>query len=230
MKGKLYGVGVGPGDPELLTLKAVRIIEEADVLIVPGKEPEETAAYRIAEQAVKDLKQRTVIGVDMPMIKDKMLLEESHKKAERTITAILEEGKTAAFLTLGDPCIYSTYIYIHKRVEAAGYDTEIINGIPSFLAVSARLNQGLVEKAEMLHVIPATFQIEEGMKLSGTKVLMKSGRRMGKVKAYLKEHGMEAAMVERCGMEGEAVYRSTEDIPEDAGYYSIVIVKDGEEV
>ena len=66
-----------------------------------------------------------------------------------------------AFLTLGDPTVYSTYLYVHKRVEAAGYETEIVSGITSFCAVAARLNMGLVEKAEPLHVIPASYQIEE---------------------------------------------------------------------
>lgn len=73
--------------------------------------------------------------------------------------------------------MYSTYIYIHKRICDLGYDTEIVSGIASFCAVSARLNTGLVEKAEPLHVIPASYQIEDAMKLPGTKVLMKAGKK-----------------------------------------------------
>lgn len=83
-------------------------------------------------------------------------------------------GQKVVFLTLGDPTVYSTYLYVHKRVAQMGYDTEIVSGITSFCAVSARFNQGLVEKAQQLHVIPASYQIEEALKLPGTKVLMKN--------------------------------------------------------
>ena len=83
----------------------------------------------------------------------------------------LEAGRNCVFLTLGDPCIYSTYIYVHKQLSKQGYQTEIVSGIPSFLAVSAKLNEGLVEGAQMLHVIPATYQVEEGMDLPERKCL-----------------------------------------------------------
>lgn len=231
MSGTLYGVGVGPGDPELLTLKAARILNETRVWIVPGACPKETIAYQIASQAIKDLDGKQIVGVHMPMIKEKNRLLECHKKAAYTIIEYLEAGEDVAFLTLGDPCIYSTYIYVQQFVKEAGYSTVIINGIPSFLAVSACLGEGLVEKAEMLHIIPATYQIEEGMNLTGTKVLMKAGTKMGQVKAYLKEHQLNGKMVERCTMEGERIYKTTNEIPEDAGYYSLLIVKEsGEKV
>lgn len=226
MAGKLYGIGVGPGDPELLTLKAVRLIKECEVIAVPGKKKEETTAYQIVKQAVSEIEEKECLEVDMPMTKDAKKLELSHEVAFQTVAQKLKEGKNVAFLTLGDPCVYSTYIYIHQKIEKAGYETEIISGIPSFCAVSARLNMGLVEKDQMLHIIPSSYGIEEGMKLSGTRVLMKAGRKMGQVKKHLMEMNIQASMVENCGMINEKIFHNVDDIPEEAGYYSLIIVKE----
>lgn len=226
MFGKLYGVGVGPGDPELLTIKAVRIIKEADVLAVPGEQKEGSVAYRIAKQAINEIDKKEIISIPMPMTKDEKRLEESHKKGAEEIINYLEMGKTVAFLTLGDPTIYSTYIYLHKRMKESGYETEIISGIPSFCAVAAKLNQGLVEKNEQLHVIPSSYDIEDTIALSGTKVLMKSGKKISTVIEYLKTKDCQVSMVENCGMEDEKIYRSLDEIKDDAGYYSLIIVKE----
>lgn len=226
MKAKLYGIGVGPGDPELLTLKALRVIKESDVVALPGEAPMDTVAYKIVVQAYPELAGKELLAVHMPMTKDPVKLENSHSQGAEAIAKLLDQGKQVAFLTLGDPTVYSTYIYVHKRVEAAGYPVEIISGITSFCAVAAKLNTGLVEKAEPLHVVPASYQIEDSLKLPGTKILMKAGKQMGNVKRMLKENDEEAVMIENCGMPGEKIYRSVEEIPEDAGYYSLIIVKE----
>ena len=147
-------------------------------------------------------------------------------KEQKIIAEWLEKGKNVVFLTLGDPTVYSTYIYVHKRVEQLGYATEIVSGITSFCAVSARFNEGLVEKSQQLHVIPASYQIEEALKLPGTKVLMKTGKKMQEVKAQIKASDNKAEMIENCGMPDEKIYRSVEEIPDDAGYYSLIIVKE----
>lgn len=229
MAGKLYGVGVGPGNPELLTLQAVRVIKACDVLIVPGENPQETVAYKIAESGIPQIAEKKIIGVHMPMTKDKEQLAVFHEKAAAVIGKILESGADAAFLTLGDPCIYSTYLYIHKQIQRAGYETQIINGIPSFLAVSAKLNEGLAEQSEMLHVIPASYQIEEGLSLKGTKVLMKAGKKVKNVREYLQQEKLSGKVVECCGMENEKVYLSAEELPDDLSYYSIIVVKEEKE-
>lgn len=102
----------------------------------------------------------------------------------------------------------------------------MVSGIPSFCAVAAALNISLTEKAESLHIIPASYPIEEALKLSGTKVLMKSGKKLGKVREQLLEKGVDARMVENCGMEGERHYLSTEEMPEQGSYYSLIVVKE----
>lgn len=228
MKGKLYGVGVGPGDPELLTLKALRLIKESDVIAVPGLEATSSVAYQIASQAYDKLEQKQIIGIHMPMIKDKEKLQNSYEAGAKTLMSYLDQGKQVAFLTLGDPTIYSTYLYLHKIITKQGYETQIVSGIPSFCAVAARLNIGLVEKAQELHIIPASYQIEEGLQLSGTKVLMKAGRQMPVVKQSLKEANQTAVMIENCGMKEEKIYNNIDEIPDQAGYYSLIIVKDEE--
>ena len=226
MKAKLYGVGIGPGDPELLTLKALRIIRESDVIALPGSEPKDTVAYQIVKGAYPELDQKELLAVDMPMTKDPEKLEKSHEEGADKIRGCLEKGLQVAFLTLGDPTVYSTYLYVHKKVIASGYEAEIISGITSFCAVAARLNMGLVEKAEPLHVMPASYQISDALKLPGTKVLMKAGKKMKQVKEELKAMGAQAVMIENCGMPNEKIYWNVDEIPEDAGYYSLIIVKE----
>ena len=226
MKGKLYGIGVGPGDPELMTLKAVRIIKESDVIVAPGEVAENTVAYKIAMRACPFLSEKHVVGIDMPMTKDDEKRKASHENATSIVRKLLEEGKNVGFLTLGDPTIYATYIYVHQRIEKMGYETEIISGITSFCAAAAKLNIGLVEKEEMLHVLPASYEIEEALKYPGTKVLMKTASKMKEVKEKLRKYDATVQMVENCGLENEKVYGSLEEIPAKSSYFSLVIVKE----
>ncbi len=229
MQGKLYGVGVGPGDPELLTLKALRLIKENEVIAVPGKDIQASVAYQIVKGAYEDLDKKTLIPVAMPMTKDPQVLKTNHDKAADQVEDYLREGKNVVFLTLGDTTVYSTYLYVHKRILERGYEAEIVSGITSFCAVAARLNMGLVEADQPLHVIPATYkaqEMEEILKIPGTKVLMKTGKKMKQVKESIEKSGQKAVMIENCGMPSEKIYRSVEEIPEDSGYYSLIIVKE----
>lgn len=226
MVGKLYGLGIGPGDPELITKKALRIIEESDIILVPGTKKEDSVAYRIAKKAYERLDKKEIVTIPMPMTKEKEILKRSHEEGAEIVEKLVKQGKQVAFLTLGDPTVYSTYLYIHKRMVKKGFETEIISGITSFCAVAARLNIGLVEKAEPLHIIPASYQIEEALELPGTKVLMKAGKNITEVKKILQKKKAEIYMIENCGMDNERIYNRVEEIPEDAGYYSLIIVKE----
>lgn len=227
MTGKLYGVGVGPGDPELMTLKAIKIIEKTTIIALPQTGEEDITAYTIASKVV-DFNQKEILKLSMPMTKDKEILSQCHDEAARLIIERLSRGDDVAFLTLGDPTIYSTYMYIHKRVVDAGFQTQIVEGITSFCAAAARLNISLCEGSDMLHIIPATYGDDSYLDLKGTKVLMKSGKTIGKVKEKLKSRGLleKAMMVECCTMENERVYKSLAGIDNDKSYFSIIVVKE----
>ena len=226
MKGTLYGVGVGPGDPELMTLKAVRLIRENKIIAVPGADPKETVAYKIAVQAVPELAEKELLPIYMPMTHDPEELERNHAKGAQTLESHLEQGNNIVFLTLGDPCVYSTFSYLQKRVEQDGYPTALVSGITSFCAAAARLNIPLSEWNEQLHIVPAVHRLDSTLSESSNYILMKSGKKMNQVKEILAQSNRDVMMVENCGMENEHIYRSVEEIPDDAGYYSLIIAKE----
>ena len=226
MKGTLTGVGVGPGDPELMTIKAVKRLEECQVLAVPDADKGESTAYKIAVQACPAIAQKPAMTVRMPMTHDLTVLKASHRAAADRIEAELDRGRNVAFLTLGDPTVYATYLYVHQIIAEDGYPTEIVSGVPSFCAAAARLGISLAERSQMLHIVPSSHGVEQALAMPGVKVLMKAGSKMGQVRKALVESGMEVNMVENCGMPGERVFRCAEDIPEDAGYFSLIIAKD----
>lgn len=229
MRGILYGVGVGPGDPELLTLKALKRIREADVLAIPKTDEKEQTAFSIVSQ-LEDLSCKEKYFAYMPMTRDKEELSACHERAARDIAEYLDQGKHVAFLTLGDPSVYSTYSYVHKKILNRGYEAEIIPGVTSFCAVAARLNHPLCEGGEPLHVLPASYgDTEDYLSWKGTKVLMKSGREFGKVRKLLQKKGLmqEAQMVSCCGMENEQVFRDISEADEEASYFSVIVVKEG---
>lgn len=222
--GKLWGVGVGPGDPELLTVKAVRVLREADVVIVPDASSGDKVALNIAKDYLKG---KQIQFVKTPMVRDKAVMDAAHEQAADTISALLDDGKQVAFLTLGDPAIYSTYMYIHQKVLRRGYAVEVVPGIPSFCAAAARLNQSLCLGREPLTIIPASHDQNDLMDLPGNKVFMKAGRSILELQQALGEKGLleGASMVENCSMENEHVYPHFADLKEPSGYFSLVIVK-----
>ena len=128
MKGVLYGVGVGPGDPELLTLKAARLIRECDEIAVPHKEKDKCFALRIASGAVPEIDEKPILEIDMPMTRDMAVRERAYEAGAAKLAAALDEGKTVVFLTLGDPTVYSTYGYLHARLAELGYDARLVQG------------------------------------------------------------------------------------------------------
>ncbi len=226
MSAMLTGIGVGPGDPELMTLKAMKKLQACDLLVVPDADKGESTAYKIAVQAYPDLESKPTLVVRMPMTHDRAQWRASHRAAADQIEAQLDQGKHVAFITLGDPTVYATYMYVHKMVADDGYPTEIVSGIPSFCAVAAKLNISLAEGSQMLHIVPSSHGIESALTLPGVKVLMKAGSKMGKVRSQLIQADMDVSMVENCGMPTERVFHSAEEIPEDAGYFSLIIAKD----
>ncbi|MDD4722908.1 MAG: precorrin-2 C(20)-methyltransferase, partial [Acidaminococcaceae bacterium] len=199
MEGTLYSVGVGPGDPELMTLKAVRLIVEADVIAIPQGDNDILTAKNIVSQVV-DLQKKEQLLVYMPMTKDMKAMDKAHDEGADAIVKLLKAGKNVVFITLGDPTVYATCIYVHKRVLAKGYKAELIPGVPSFCAVAAKLNVALCERAEPLIILPGSYK-ESAAFLDGpgNKVLMKSASQIAKVRDELKERNIisHAARVER---------------------------------
>ena len=111
-QGKLYGVGVGPGDPELVTRKAERILRGADVVAVPDKGAGEKTALHIVREFVEG---KELLCCPTPMVRDRSLLDGCYERIAEDICALLDQGRSVAFITLGDPTVYSTYIYVHSQ-------------------------------------------------------------------------------------------------------------------
>ena len=224
MKGTFYGIGVGPGDPELLTIKAARLIHGCDMLAIPHRDPEKCFAYRIACSAVPEAKEKPVLCVDMPMTHDKAVREAAYEAGAAAIANALTEGKTVVFVTLGDPSVYSTFAYLAAKVSAAGYAVQWIPGVPSFCAAAAKLQTPLCTDREELHILPGGINTEKALAYPGTKVFMKG--ELGPLLDAIEQSGKSAQAVENCGTENERVYRTAGEIPKDAGYYLVTIVKE----
>lgn len=221
-------MGVGPGDPRLMTYLAVETIVKCPVIAVPAKGREHAVSYRIASGIVKDLDRKECLNLSTPMTKDKKVLDENYKAAADQITEQLDAGRDVAYLTLGDPTIYSTYIYIHRIVRERGYETRIVSGVPSFCAAAAKISDSLADRAEQLHIIPSTYDIEEALTYPGSKVLMKAASKLPYVKQTLREKNVTAAIIENCGLPGERIYGLSDDMPKEASYYTTVVVKENE--
>lgn len=228
IRGILYGVGIGPGDSDLLTIKAIKILNDADVIVFPGEVPEKTIAWSIIKPVV-ELEGKELVGIPFPMTKDRMVLDESHRNGAEIIKQYLDRGLNAAFPTLGDPSVYSTFTYVNKILKKDGYDTKVIPGIPSFCAAAAKINEPLGEEHEQIHIIPSSYGIDEALELQGTKVLMKAGRKIGQVIDDVNKRGLKMILAENLGMTDEKIILDpSPDIT--AGYYTLIIVKDSQEV
>ena len=218
MNGILYGLGVGPGDPELITIKALRIMEKADVIACPARGTSPGIAFQIAEQAYPDITLKEMLLLDFPM--DKGDQSAVHRKAAEQLTEKLREGKSAAFLTLGDPAFYSTFSYISDMIRAEGYQVEMVSGVTSFSAAAARLLISIASGDE-----PVMITTGEIRDFDGTLIVMKSGRNLKAMKEKIAESGKTVYLVENCGMPDEKVYSGISSIPDQAGYFSTLIIK-----
>lgn len=215
MSGVFYGVGVGPGDPELLTVKAIKVIEAADVIIAPKTEKKEgSVALTIASPYVKP-------GVEIltqvfPMVSDTEILTEAWESNKQSIIALLAAGKKVVFLTLGDPMFYSTYIYVFRLLENSGYPIETIPGITAFCAIGSKLGYPLVEGNDILSIIPATIdedKLDQALAMSDNVVLMKVYKNYQQVVEKLTRHNLadKAVMISRCGLPDEEVIYDLND-------------------
>ena len=202
-----------------------RILTEADVIAVPDKGTGEKTALSIIGPLAEG---KPLLYCAAPMTRDPDCLEAAYEQNARQIAALLDEGKTVAFITLGDPSIYSTYLYTHRKVLAMGYEGKLIPGVPSFCAVAAALGGGLCEGSERLMIVPASHKdVSDCLAVDANYIFMKAGREIGRLRDTLAEQGLldHAAMVENCGMETERVFPRFAEAPADSGYFSVVVVK-----
>jgi precorrin-2/cobalt-factor-2 C20-methyltransferase len=177
---KLYCVGCGPGDPELVTVKAANTIMAAEVIFAPtAREGKPSIALSVVERYV-DKSARTASLV-FPMVKDRDALREYWKKNAQEIADAVRTGKRVVYLTVGDPALYSTWIYVHRELQANHKDieVEIIPGIASMFAIAAKAKVSLAEGEETLAIVPACYDIERVRKASeacDTVIFLKDGR------------------------------------------------------
>ncbi len=222
--GIFYSVGVGPGDPKLLTLLAVETIQRCPVIALPDSGASENAARSIAAQWLQN---KEILLCEMPMTRNPEKLRAARQSSVELLASYLSAGKDIAFLTLGDPAIYATPMYLHTQLKKMGFKTRMIPGVPSFCAAAAALDVPLCEGGEMLHIVPASYaDTAQALGMEGTKVLMKAGKSIGEVKAQIDPAAMCAMAAERCGMAGEKLHPTLDTLGLDASYFSVVLVRD----
>lgn len=224
--GTFYTLGVGPGDPELLTRKACRILERCPVIAAPRTASGEMLALDIAKGAV-DLTGKEILPLEFAMARQVSARQAGYRKAAEQIAAVLESGRDVAMVNLGDVSIYATAYYVLDVVRSMGFRTEMVPGVPSFCAVAAALGRSLTEPEAPLHVYPAgKTDLDAALAQPGTKVLMKSGSTMAATAQALERQGLagKSAMVADCGLPTEQVFQTMENLPEKISYFATVIV------
>ena len=217
-------MGVGPGDPELLTLKAVRVLESCPVLAAPQTASGEMTALSIAWQVV-DLEGKTLLPLFFTMSRDKERQRAAHREAAEAVRLHLERGQDVAMAILGDVSIFSTYCYLMDILKGEGFPCVMVPGVPSFCAVAARLGRSLTEANTPLHILPGGGEGPgESLDLPGTKVLMKSGRNYPQLLEELERRDWldQAGMVENCGLPGERIFPTLEEKHESVGYFTTI--------
>lgn len=237
MSGILYAIGVGPGDHELLTLKAIRIIKEVPCLCVPkGREEGKSLALDIVNK-VLSLNDKEIIEAYFPMKKTKLSehyegLDARWNETVDEITSRLRNGIDIAFLTLGDPTIYSTFFYLYDRLLELNplQRIIIIPGVSSINACAARTATSLALADEKIAIIPATYvdEIRSTLATFDTVILMKVHKVIDRIVSILSEMNLlkRAVYVSKAGMEGEAIYNDLTKIKdEDLNYFSMIIIK-----
>ena len=227
--GTFYGVSVGPGDPELLTLKAVRCIEQCPVLAAPRTAEGRMLALEIVKGAV-DVSGKTILPLHFAMSRDADTLRASHEAAAGAVREALDAGQDVAMLNLGDVSIYATYGYLEEILKAQGYPTARIAGVPSFCAAAAALGRSLTDGMEAPLTLAPGRHAGQVLDAPGAKVLMKSGRQLPAALAALRRRGLleKSAMACNCGLPEQTLWPdlSSYDPARPAGYFTTIIVKE----
>lgn len=237
MSGKLTVIGVGPGDPELLTLKGLRILKAAGCIFVPkGREEGSSLALSIVSDLL-DLSGREVVEAYFPMRKtrgstDQGDLDAQWQNTVESVMSRLNSGIDVVFITIGDPTVYSTFYYLHERLLVLDPDikVEIIPGVSSIMASAARAGVYLGIADERIAVLPANYMsnLSDTLQAFDTIVLMKVNKVFAQIRQKLNEMQLtdKAVFVARAGMEDEKIFCNLEEVTDDdLNYFSMVIVK-----
>ncbi|MBI3580786.1 MAG: precorrin-2 C(20)-methyltransferase [Nitrospinae bacterium] len=234
--GVLYGIGVGPGDPELITVKGARLLSNCRHLFVPkARIKAESVALDIVKSYVNG--NAKIHELVFPMVTDKKVLSEKWEESAKAIAGALATGADACFVTLGDSLLYSTYIYLLRELKKTlpGVKIVTVPGVTAFSAVAAITNFPLGEGKEPLTVVPASDDlsaVENALKGEGTVILMKVGKRLPGILALLDKENLldDAVFVANAGMKNERVEtdlrRLFSESPE-TGYLSTILVHKG---
>ncbi|MDX1441998.1 MAG: precorrin-2 C(20)-methyltransferase [Nitrosopumilaceae archaeon] len=236
---ELVGIGVGPGDPELLTVKAVNAIHNADVILCPAsKEDRPSIALSVVSSLLDQSKNQEIIKLIFPMTKDQNILEETWKKNAKIMAEVVLSGKNAVYLTVGDPYLYSTWIYMHKEIEKnfPSVKISVIPGIVSMFTFASKVGVSIAEGAEKVSIIPSCYDlttVKEIAKNSETLVFLKDGRYFDQVVNLLREAGFPDnsifAIGQDLGTKDEVIRKLTLGEVNNGilttKYFSILVVK-----
>ncbi|MDH3340839.1 MAG: precorrin-2 C(20)-methyltransferase [Nitrosopumilus sp.] len=236
---ELIGIGVGPGDPELLTVKAVNAIHNADIIMCPAsKEDRPSIALSVVSSLIDKSKNQEIVKLIFPMTKDKDILEETWKKNAKIMAETVLSGKNVVYLTVGDPYLYSTWIYMHKDLKENYPDMKIsvIPGIVSMFTFASKVGISIAEGAEKVAIIPSCYDlssVKEIAKNSETMIFLKDGRYFDQVIQVLKQSGFPNdsifAIGQDLGTDHEIIRKLTlGEVNDDTlttKYFSILVVK-----
>lgn len=225
MTGTLYGLGIGPGDPELITLKAHAILTRVPVIAYPAPEHGDSLARRIVASHLPGGQRE--IAIRMPLDAARFPLRAVYDEAAETIRAALDAGEDVAALCEGDPFLYGSFAYLFARL-ADSHRVEVVPGVSSLTAAAAVAAQPLALRNDILTVIPAPLpdaEIARRLDETDTAAIMKLGRHLGRVRALIERLGLSqrACYVEHATMAGQKVLPLGE-APEPAPYFSLVLV------
>lgn len=220
--GILYGIGIGPGDPDLITVKGARILARSKHVFVP-KAPvgDESLALSIAREHIPAA--CTVTMIEFPMTRAREELRKRWAALTEPIASLLSQGRDVCYLTLGDTLMYSTYIYMLEGLRTHLPDAEVVTipGITSFSAAAALVGFPIGVGQEPVTVLPTsedTESIKRALSLGGTVILMKIGKRLGRVLELLKASGRvdDAILVARAGLAGERIETNMRNLRPEA--------------
>lgn len=228
MSGTLYGVGLGPGDPDLMTVKAARLIAGADVVAYPSLAGGDSFARSIAADLIKT--DATEIVMDVPMTVERAPAQAAYDTGADAIAAVLETGQDVICLCEGDPFFYGSFMYLYARL-AEKFTVEVVPGVTSITTCAARAGRPLAARNERLTVLPGPLPADElRARIEGAEsvVIMKVGRHMAKIRGVIADLGLtdQASYVERASLPQEVVCPLA-DAPEKAPYFSMIILTKG---